>query len=193
MSKFQKNYLFIRDSIGLRLVWLGKYTLILIYILLYPDYSTVSQHQNNNHNNNDQQRKQSTWSLFRRSRFFVTVVIVLSFTLLIAIPDLLIVFHLFLKIRLNKYLLLVNYIAGSINDLLHCFVYVFAKDKVRRRLGRALDFAWRSKRRDGRRNQRRLTEFTEMASVGVGQIAKFMESKFTIARWTMLCRSKKNK
>ena len=108
---------------------------------------------------NTKQQQTSTWSSFLHSRFFVTIIIVMSFFLLIALPDLFIILKLFFKRMVDKNTRYIIHILYSVNDLLHCFVYVFLKNNIRRRLRAAFSFA--SKCLPARRvSKSKKTEFT---------------------------------
>lgn len=88
------------------------------------------------------QPRQSVYQTFRNSRFYVPVLLILTFLVFIVVPDLTYLFVAVVKGNDSTTLLVACWISYAIGNLSDCYIYIFMQRSVRRLLLKKLMKIW---------------------------------------------------
>merc|ERR1712150_25920 len=91
----------------------------------------------------DEAVKMSAFQVFRKSNFYVAVLLITSFLMLMVIPDLVYLVVGFLKAEKSAGLTAYCYLSILLSYLVDGFIYIFLQNKVRRKLQKKMR-KWKS-------------------------------------------------
>lgn len=89
-------------------------------------------------------RKRNAFQLFRRSRFYIAVLLIITFLLFFVVPDLTYLSIAVIQKKKSEILTHICWICYAISNLADAYIYIFVQDKVRRTLLKKLPFCGES-------------------------------------------------
>ena len=82
----------------------------------------------------------SAWQLFRRSRFYIPVLLIVTFLVFFVVPDLTYLFIGIIQNKRSKLLLTICWICYAISNIIDAYIYIFVQKSVRKALFNKLPF-----------------------------------------------------